>query len=249
MRWFYNNEIDDESYTLTANSENASYPLTNIRDYQLTKHYRSTGDTSEWIKIDAGSGNTITATFAFIAGHNVSSGATTIKIQGNATDVWTDPTVNESFTYSSGVMWKAFSSQALRYWRFLIEDASNPDGYIKIGRLGLGTYFDLSDWAQAAFARRPIDTSVLDRSVTGQGYGDERITYYEYDYNFPIMIDADRVNMETMWTTNKKVKPIVLVPNPDDTTLDPIYAYITNFDLNHIIAWQWSLALTISEAL
>ena len=249
MRWFYDNEIDTVAYTLTANSENANYPLINIRDYQLTKKYWATGDTSEWVKIDAGAGNTITATFAAIAGHNISAGATTIKIQGNATDVWTSPTVNESFTHSTGLMWKAFSSQALRYWRYLIEDASNPDGVIKIGRLGLGVYFDLTNWAQADFEPRPIDTSTLDRSVTGQIYGDERIIYNEYDYFFPYLDNSEKGNMLTMWETNKKVKPIILIPNPNDTTLPPFYGVISDFRYQHLIAWKWKAWITLSEAL
>ena len=249
MRWFYDNEIDVATHTITANSEEASYPLTNLLDYQLTKHYRATGDTSEWVMIDAGAGNTITATFAAIAGHNISDGATTIKIQGNATNSWADPTVNESFTYSSGVMWKTFTSQSLRYWRYLIEDASNPDGYIRFGRLLLGTYFDLTNWAQAAFVRRIVDTSEIKRSATGQIYGDERIAYIEYDFDFPVLANTERVNLETMWETVKKVKPIVLVPNPTDTTLAPIYANISNFEISHIIAWLWQGSMTLTEAL
>ena len=249
MRFMYANEVDISSYTLTANSENANYPVENVQEQQLSKKYWATGDTSEWVKLDGGSSEAITANMAAIIGHNISSGATTIKIQGHDTDVWTDPTVDQSFTYSAGLMWKVFTSDDLRYWRWLIEDASNPDTVIKIGRLFLGTYFDLSNWAQASFTRRTVDTSVLERSATGQGYGDERITYKEYEFEFPIITNTERVNLETMWETNKKVKPIVLIPNPDDTTLGPLYAYITDWDLSHIIAWQWRLRLVLSEAL
>jgi len=249
MRFLYNNLFDTAGYTLTENSEEATYPVENAQDYQLTKHYRTTGDASEWVKIDGLAPAAITANIAFIAGHNITSGATTIKIQGNGADAWVGPTVDESFTHSAGVMWKAFTSDDLQYWRWLIEDAANPDTYIKIGRLGLGTYFDLSVWAQTSFARRTIDTSTIRRSPTGQLYGDEKVTYLEYDFRISNMSDADRVNLETMWRTNKKVKPILFIPNPSDTTLAPLYCNISKFDLNHNVAWRWHAQMTLTEAL
>jgi hypothetical protein len=249
MRFFYSNEIDDESYTLTTYSENASYPVENVRDYQLTKQYWTTGDTAEWVRIDAGVGLTITATIAYIAGHNISSGAGYIKIQANATDVWTAPTLDQSFTYSAGLMWVAFGTQSLRYWRFAIGDASNPDTVIKIGRLGLGTYFDLTNWAQSEFTRRIVDTSTVEKSVTGQDYGDERITYLEYDFTFPYLADTERVLLETMYRLVKRVKPVLFIANPSDTTLGPSYCTISRFELTHKIAWTWTGSMTLTEAL
>jgi len=249
MRFLYSNLFDTAGYTLTENSEESTYPVENAQDYQLTKHYRTTGDTSEWVQIDGLASEEITANCAFIAGHNITSGATTIKIQGKNTLPWTSPTVDESFTHSAGVMWKAFTSDDLRYWRWLIEDAANPDTYLKIGRLGLGTYFDISVWMEASFARRTIDTSTIRRSPTGQLYGDEKVTYLEYDFRIRNMSNADRVNLETMWETNKKVRPVLFVPHPTDTTLAPLYCNISRFELTHNVAWKWHASLTLTEAL
>jgi hypothetical protein len=222
----------------------------NIQDYQLTKKYWATGDSDEWVKIDAGVGLTITATMAYIAGHNISSGATVIKIQGNATDVWTSPTVDQSFTYAAGVMWKAFSTQSLRFWRYQFADASNPDTVIKIGRLGLGTYFDLTNWAQSEFTRRIVDTSTVEKSVTGQDYGDERLTFFEYDFTFPYLTDAERILLETMYQSVKRVKPVLFIANPSDATLLPFYSTISKFDMHtHKIAWSWTGSMTLTEAL
>lgn len=248
MRFIYSNEFDDESYTLTTNSEDSSYPIENAQDYQLTKKYWATGDTAEWVKIDGLASEAITASIAYVAGHNLTSAAT-VAIQGNDTDAWGAPTVNEAMTWWSGVIWKAFTSDDLEFWRWTFADAANPDTVIKIGRLGLGTYFDLTAWASNDFTRRTVDTSVISRSVTGQVYGDERITYKEYEFTFPDLDDTDRVNLETMYETVKKVKPIVLIPNPSDTTLRPIYGVITAFELTHNIAWRWRGSMTISEAL
>ena len=249
MRFLYSNLFDTAGYTLTENSEESTYPVENAQDYQLSKHYRTTGDTSEWVKVDGLASEAITANIAFIAGHNITSGATTIKIQGHNTDVWTSPTVDETITHSTGVMWDAFTSDDLRYWRWLVADAANPDTYLKIGRLGLGTYFDLANWPLPSWTRKTIDTSTVRRSPTGQLYGDEGITYLEYTFDLNILTNAERVNLETMWETNKKVKPILFIPHPTDTTLAPLYCNISSFDLTHIIGFQWRASLTLTEAL
>ena len=60
MRILYDSVIDS-AVTLTPSSENANYPVENIYDGRLSKQFRTTGDTSENIVIDAGAGNTIMA--------------------------------------------------------------------------------------------------------------------------------------------------------------------------------------------
>jgi len=249
MRFMYANQWDESSYTVSSNSEETDYPASNLREYQLARHYRATGDTSEWVKIDGGSSEAITASIAFIAGHNITSGATTIKIQGNDTDSWGSPTVDQSFTHDAGVMWKAFTEDSLRYWRFLVEDASNPDTYIKMGRVGLGTYLDMTNWPKAQFPRRTVDTSTIRRSPTGQLYGDKRITYKEYEFDFPIITDTERQNLETMWEAVQKVKPILFIADPSGTTIDPLYCTISEFELTALVGFQWQARMVLTEAL
>jgi len=249
FRIFYDNEFDGD-YTLTTNSEETNYPVENAQDYQLTKRYRATGDATEWMKVDAGSGSTITVTAGCIAGHNITSSATTIKIQGDADDSsWANPTVNESITHSSGIMTETFGSQSLRYWRFYIQDGDNPDTYISIGRLFLGTYLDISNPPSAAFERLTIDTSTYGRSITGQIYGNEGITYNEYTFDFPYLTNTERTNLETMYETVKSVKPIIFTPSTTDTTLSSMNGIITDFDISHIIEFKWKAHIVISEAL
>jgi len=248
MRFLYTNEFDDTDYTITENSENASYPVENARDPQLTRKYWTTGDSAEWVKLDGGASEAITANCAFIAGHNLTNGGT-YAIEGNNTDSWGTPTVDEAITHAAGVMWKAFTSDDLRYWRFNLVDAANPDGVLKVGRLGLGTYFDLSVYAQSFFSRNYVDTSKMKRGLTGQVFANEGITYLEYDFTFDFLTNADRLNLEAMWTANKKAKPIVFIPNPSDSTLLPFYGYISKFSLTHKVAWTWQARITLTEGL
>ncbi len=101
MRFCYDNKIDD--YTLSANSATAGYPVSNINDFQLAKQHRSTGDSAEWWKL-AGATTVINATYAYIAGHNISSGATVITCVGGDVDDIASYTASVTFTHNADIM-------------------------------------------------------------------------------------------------------------------------------------------------
>ena len=245
MRILYYNEIDKNS--ISASSEASGYPIGNVQDYQLIKAFRTTGISGEYIKIDAGSGNTITATCAAILSHNLTSGAT-IKIQANATDDWAAPAIDETFTYDGDIMIQYFTSGSYRYWRFYFDDASNPDGYIEIGRLFLGPYLQLNP-PKADFPLQYVDTSTRKASLTGQTFGDEGIVYRLFNFTFPYWDETVRNEIVTMYNEVRKIKPVILVPDENNTDkLGPIYAVINdNLSLNHIISYQWNGVIPFRE--
>lgn len=246
MRILWDNEYDLSGNTITANSESSVYGLSNLDDYQLVKVYRSTGDSAEWVKIDAGAGNTITATCAAICSHNLTSGAT-IKIQGHTADSWVTPDVDESFTHDDGNMVKTFSSAAKRYWRFSFADGSNPDGYIEIGRLFLGTYLTLDD-PYTDFPYEILDTSIVDESITGQSFGDEGITRRSYSFNWNHWTNTEKANIITMFEDVKTVKPVIIVPDPDNTDKLVIdYVRITELSVKHWYNYAWNGRINFVE--
>jgi len=207
MRILWDNWLDD--YTLLASSAAANLPASNLQDPRLSLPWRSTGDSDEWIKIDAGVGNTLNPNCAAIAGHNLTSGAT-IKIQGNATDVWTAPTVDETITWRIDAMMHFFTGSALRFWRCKFADASNPDGYIQIGRPSLGTHLQMPAIEPGPALPRKT-SSVSTDSITGQGYGDLGITWREFGVVFPpIITEAERQSIVTMWKAVENVVPFFL---------------------------------------
>lgn len=243
---FWGNELDN--YTLTANSEDSSYPAANVQDYQLAKYYRTVTCTAEWVKVDAGSGSTITATGACIVSHNLTASGT-FKIQGNATDSWGSPSVDETISYDSGIMYTTFNSASYRYWRFSLADSTNPDTYLQIGRLFLGTYLSFSDQPSKDFPLTYEDTSNVDFSITGQAFGDAGVIYRLYNFKFPYWSDSVRQSVVTMIEGIKLVKPVVLVPDENNTDkLDPVYAILNDkLSVNHMIAYIWNGTLSFRE--
>ncbi|MDA1000902.1 MAG: hypothetical protein O2807_10380 [bacterium] len=76
--------------------------------------------------------------------HNLSAAAA-IRIQGNGADSWGAPAVDEAVTWraDSLVHYLTSAPRSHRYWRLLLAgDAANADGFLEIGEVYLGGYFE-----------------------------------------------------------------------------------------------------------
>jgi hypothetical protein len=136
----------------TASSEESTDKgVINLKSDIVEKYWQSTGDSAEWVRFDAGSGETISLdTFALI-GHNLSGSATlTLKGYGDGSSSapadWSVVATYATLTVSEdpdeeNLIWVSPTnpSAAYRWWRLDIADPTNADGYIRIGRLVAGT--------------------------------------------------------------------------------------------------------------
>jgi hypothetical protein len=126
------------SASLTSSSASSIYPLANLGVLPISKPFRTTGVTSEYIQFDLGSAKAVTL-FALI-NHNLTSGVT-ITLQGASTpSVTTDP---GRVTYT--VTWRKYDaflvlSQTFRYWRVTIADTGNTAGFLSVGYVMIGSY-------------------------------------------------------------------------------------------------------------
>ena len=249
MRLMWDNEIDN--MTISAVTENANYPAENVADQRLSKIYRSTDDAAEWILFDAGVGNTINPTAVLIAAHNITDGAT-IKIQGNATDSWGGPTVDETITHNSDTMVLFFTGSALRYWRLYIDDSSNPDTYLKIGRVFLGTYLALPPIEPSP--NLPLQsTTSISQSIAGQAYANKRKVYRVPGFIYPLVMDAERQSLETMFRAVEGAKPVFLIVWENNLSeVGPIYCRIDQseipFQQSPVSGLLWETSLQFKEA-
>lgn len=109
----------------------------------------------------------------------------TLKLQGNETDVWTSPSYDQTLTYDDSAIAlfdvDGLHTEALRFWRLLIEDLSNPLGYVEIGSVFLGrVYSPTQGRPQFPFDFELIDRSPLIFSEGGQTFSDIREQSAEY---------------------------------------------------------------------
>jgi len=159
---------------VSANSNNINYPVSNLLDSRLTRIYKSDDSTSVTITFDLGSAKTIDN--ISIANHNISSGVTVLKWQGNASNTWSSPSIDETLTWSSGIINKSFTGGSYRYWRLEIVDSGNTDGFISIGRV-YGSEAEISPGIAPLFSHTRKSESKKSISVAGNIYGDKRYFY------------------------------------------------------------------------
>ena len=245
MRIAYDNLIDD--YTLTPSSEDGSYPVENIQDTRLSRVFRTDSEVSDvTIDIDLGSAQGITC--CAILAHNITSGAT-IKIQADDNAGFSSP-AELSLTHAAGIIVHFFSSTpSYRYWRFYIDDDSNSDGYIELGRLFLGTYLTIDNSCLRELPEEALDTSVVDYSLTGQAYGDEGDIFRRYALQFPYWSSSMLSSIKTFVEAVKKYEPFILVIDEDNTDkILPCYCVKEEDSMyTHIFDYAWEGSMTFRE--
>ena len=190
----------------------------------------------------------ITASYALIAGHNLSAGAS-IKLQGNNFNSWNGPPLEEDMTWDSKTIVHSMTEVSYPFWRLLIDDPNNADGIIKIGRPYLGTYYQVEKTFNKDFTEEPFNTDVFIYSKSGQLYSRRGYDGKQYNLNFPYWINSVKQAIEKIMATVGKRNPLFLILDEDNIDKLPIlYCHIPNDpQYPHIVGYQWKASLSFRE--
>ena len=182
---------------LTVNSENINFPITNILNTSLKRLSQTlAGTTTMTIVFDAGV--PVTVNSISIANHNISSGVSTLDFQGNASDSWGAPSVDESLTWVVGIISKQFTGGSFRYWRVNIIDAGNTDTFIELGRVS-GTNALTSPGIGNEVSRSYKSDTQKVRSNAGNSYGNIYPKYRTISIQWKKLTVANVAELETFF--------------------------------------------------
>ena len=238
--------IFDEA-TISSSSEEGLLVDDNVVDQFIAKTWRATGDTDEWIKFTSGAA--MAPTMVGIFGHNFSATAT-VTLQANATDAWGSPSYEQAFTWDEGsmIIFPA-GSPSYQWWRIHIADASNPDGYVAIGRVCAGIYVEPSIGVNAQAQKSWQDPSTSDSSYGQQKYSIVRLKYRIFSLTLEDMGRADQDIIIDMYKDNGNIFPVVIALDPNNyPNKDTIYSLIaTPIDMALRVLNQGTIALTFQE--
>lgn len=178
--------------------------------------------TSEWFRWDMGTSANPNA-FALIGPRNKPIPFTAnavITLQGNATDVWTSPSYSQVLTLDDRAIVKSSSAGLhtgpLRYWRLKIVDASNPLGYVEVGALYLGSFFEPSRGAvQFPFGCKYIDYSDTSRTEGGQRFADIKAQTMGLSPEWFGLTIAEKESIDEHFETVGVSKPWFIELDPD----------------------------------
>jgi hypothetical protein len=130
--FFYNNLV--KIATLTASTENAQFPLSNLKDDRRTKVFRSNGN-ADSIVFDFGFARSVDS--VFLVDNGDALGVTSVTIEMNPTNSWGVPAFSQVVTLSSvnGLGYVSFASQSYRYARIVM---TNTAGYCELSKIFIG---------------------------------------------------------------------------------------------------------------
>lgn len=187
--------------------------------------------TEEWIKWDFGI-STNPKAFCLIGPRNRPikiSPSATLTIQASETDNWAAPSYEQVLTYNDEVI-SLFSdtglhTEALRFWRLLIDDVHNPNGYVEIGSIFLGDYFTPSQGA----ARFPFEGDYVDNSITifsegGQSFSDVREQTERFSFQISNMTIAEKESMDSVFRAVGTSQPFFISMDPLN-----VFSTLTNY--------------------
>jgi hypothetical protein len=123
-----------------------------------------------FIKADLGSA--LSVQVGIVINHNAGAGGT-FTLQGNATDAWTAPTVNQALAGDAAIRIAFISTQTLRYWRLVIDDCGNTLGYSEVGIWYAGPYTQPSVSYAIGFRKRWDELSEVSIAKSGAHWQDE----------------------------------------------------------------------------
>lgn len=247
MRIAYKNLIDAGSAP-TASTTDLLYPVENLQNQRLSKRWRSTAPTAQTIVVNLGSAQAVDT--VAILGHNL-SGSAAVTIEAHTSDLWTAPALSAiTLTYSEGAILRYFGSAAtFQYWRFILDDPSNADGYVEVGRPWLGTFLAINPSSLDAFTvtKKRSDTVTYGRDR--QKYATEGIGWREFNLSFPRTSGSALTAIQTMYDTVGNHGSMIFSnfdERRDFPIVEPCYASILGeIDFHHggFMQFLWGIIL------
>jgi len=223
----------DLGYTSTDKTGGASYVAENV-----SYHSR------EWVKFDLGSAMgadlcTVYDLLAFATGGEV-------RVQANATDVWTAPTFNQLLSAGSYFSADVFSTtQSFRYWRIFIDDVQNTNGYSEISYIHIGDELEISSNFLFGYTKGRQELTEVRRNNRGQTFSNINSSLHFWATQW-VVTTADKDALDIALNTIKFGVKFVFIFDPDVDETNQELAYLLDpVDFIQLTPGDWSSALVL----
>lgn len=218
MKLMTTNFCTQAATVITASSADTNFPVSNLKNPFRSKRWRSTGVTSENVVFDIVTTESIDSVVILWPKEDgiLLSNTATITIQANATNTWGAPAVSQVLTVDNTYMLASYyfsTSQNYRYWRVLIQDTGNPNGYVGLGVVWLGKSLSIPN-AQNGFSYSLADMSKITKTDFGHTYVDEYPQMITMQFAYKTMQYADVQTLENAFRVNGVSDPVMVVLDP-----------------------------------
>ena len=161
-----------------------------------------------------------------IQDHNLTSNAE-ILLRARPSTTWPQTTstsnpVEETIPWQSGAIlhYVVSPSNTQQYWRLDISDTGNPDGYIEIGNLYLGSFDEVV--RNAAIGYKQTETVIGSRNIDPYGVEDNRFRNRQKTWQYKLPASTDIETLEGVFdniysSTSGKYDPVWINPTSNST--------------------------------
>lgn len=231
VRLLYNSATWDAA-TVASSSETGDLVDNNVADNRIGKVWRSTGVASEYLKFSLSGAAQFTCFGVFAANFTA---AATVTLEANATDVWTSPSYSQALTIATdsdgNVLPRIvlFLDQTYRYWRLTMADPTNTAGYLQIGRVIAGLYYEPPRNVSDGFAVETIDPSEGTARPGSLAVFRRHMLYRRasVDFSYATQTQADKLAAAFAYVGNRW--PVVLALDPTNRpSTDSLYCRLTS---------------------
>lgn len=169
-----------------------------------------------WVKFDLGSARDVRALIAF-DGNFIST--TVITVEANSSDSWASPafSIDLQLDTADNDFVKALEfidTETFQYWRIVINDAQNPDGFTEMGVPYIGEYQEPSNGYAAAFTQDRIELTGNSFAEDGANFQHVRNTAFRYPLNWLGIPTAEKTKFDEMAKLVKVGRPFFMALEP-----------------------------------
>jgi len=181
-----------------------------------------------------------------------------VKIEANATDVWTAPSVSETVVINQDFEAGSFfftSDKTYRYWSIYIEDPTNTDLFVELNCVYLSDARVLTQPPEIGLKDIINDKSKKNTNEYGHEYWDRYPLRKSAAFGYKIIDETDRQSLKEMFKLVGNHTPIVVVFDQLETVFGDkeefmIYGRIDGkWDASQVFLTYFDLGFTILEAI
>lgn len=217
-------DLVDNSAAIVATTEDTVYPITNVKNIQLSNVWRSTDLTTQNIDIQVGTSgyDTIallgtnlsnTATWQITAG--ATQGATTFD--SGVLNFWPNSTILDNWNSKPG-FYKFTTTQTHDWVRIQIIDGSNLDGYIEVGKLIIDKAWTPTFNTPYNWSIEWVDPSLVNKSFGGRVFITKREPYRILKFDLNWLSETEMfANAFELDRLKGKSKEVLVIRDIDDT--------------------------------
>jgi len=253
FRILYNAASDLPSAVITSSSQGASNTDDNAVDDRVGKVWRTDSDTAEWLKFDLVVTSKKVDCVALL-NHNLTSGAT-VTFEGHSADSWGSPTVEETLTVATDADGNVidrivhyFTQDNLRWWRVVIDDGSNSDTYIQIGRVIFGEYYQVTRDLSADMRVERVDPSEGAKIPGEVPVLTQKARFRRIRSSFQFIGQTEADKWDAIFDHMGNSRPAVITWDTTRPTKSSAYVYLsTPLDLAHQFASYFDIMSLVWE--